>query len=111
MRSGVIAQKVGMTRVYMSSGEGVPVTVLKLDGCQVVAQRTKDKNGTIALQLGFGLAPRSKHTPKAERGQTRPRECRGEDARLPSFVSTSRGFSLSAPRSRPTISLRASSSM
>lgn len=67
MRSGVIAQKVGMTRVYMSSGEGVPVTVLKLDGCQVVAQRTKDKDGYTAVQLGSGLA-KVKNTSKAERG-------------------------------------------
>ena len=47
MRSGVIAQKVGMTRVYNDAGEHVPVTVLRLDGCQVVAQRTVEKNGGI----------------------------------------------------------------
>ena len=52
MRSGVIAQKVGMTRVYNDGGEHVPVTVLKLDGCQVVAHRTKDKNGYTAVQVG-----------------------------------------------------------
>ncbi|MEM8798428.1 MAG: 50S ribosomal protein L3, partial [Pseudomonadota bacterium] len=51
MRSGVIAQKVGMTRIFNEAGEGVPVTVLKLDQCQVVAQRTKDTNGYSALQL------------------------------------------------------------
>ena len=67
MRSGVIAQKVGMTRVYTPSGEGVPVTVLKLDSCQVVAQRTKDKDGYTAVQLGSGLA-KVKNTSKAERG-------------------------------------------
>ena len=67
MRSGVIATKVGMTRVYTTTGEGVPVTVLKLDNCQVVAQRTKDKDGYTALQLGSGLA-KVKNTPKAERG-------------------------------------------
>ena len=54
MRSGVIATKLGMTRVYTPSGEGVPVTVLKLDGCQVIAHRTKEKNGYVALQLGAG---------------------------------------------------------
>ena len=67
MRSGVIAQKVGMTRVYTASGEGVPVTVLKMDGCQVVAQRTKDKDGYTAVQLGLGLA-KVKNVSKAERG-------------------------------------------
>ena len=67
MRSGVIAQKVGMTRVYLTTGEGVPVTVLKLDGCQVVAQRTKDKDGYTAVQLGSGLA-KVKNVSKAERG-------------------------------------------
>ena len=56
MRSGVIAQKVGMTRVFTDAGEHVPVTVLQLDNCQVVGHRTKDKNGYIALQLGSGSA-------------------------------------------------------
>ena len=56
MRSGVIATKLGMTRIYMESGEQVPVTVLKLDACQVVAHRTQEKNGYTALQLGAGLA-------------------------------------------------------
>src|SRR5206468_589505 len=54
MRSGVIAQKVGMTRVFTDGGEHVPVTVLRLANCQVVAQRTKEKNGYVALQLGSG---------------------------------------------------------
>ena len=68
MRSGVIAQKVGMTRIFTDAGEHVPVTVLKVDNCQVVAHRTKDKNGYVALQLGSG-ARRSVYMPKAERGQ------------------------------------------
>jgi large subunit ribosomal protein L3 len=67
MRSGVIAQKLGMTRVFNDGGEHVPVTVLKLDGCQVVAQRTLEKNGYTALQLGAGLA-KVKNVSKAERG-------------------------------------------
>ena len=67
MRSGVIAQKVGMTRVYNDAGEHVPVTVLRMENCQVVAQRTKEKNGYTAVQLGVGLA-RVKNTPKAMRG-------------------------------------------
>jgi large subunit ribosomal protein L3 len=67
MRSGVIAQKLGMTRVFTDDGEQVSVTVLKLDNCQVVAQRTADKNGYTAVQLGVGLA-KVKNTPRAMRG-------------------------------------------
>jgi len=67
MRSGVITQKLGMTRVFMDGGEQVPVTVLKLDNCQVVAQRTVDKNGYTAVQLGSGLR-KVKNTTKPMRG-------------------------------------------
>lgn len=68
MRSGVIAQKVGMTRVFTEAGEHVPVTVLKLEGCQVVAHRTMEKNGYTAVQLGIGRA-KVKNVSKAERGR------------------------------------------
>jgi large subunit ribosomal protein L3 len=67
MRSGVIAQKVGMTRVYNDAGEHVPVTVLRMESCQVVAQRTEEKNGYTAVQLGVGLS-KVKNTSKALRG-------------------------------------------
>jgi large subunit ribosomal protein L3 len=67
MRSGVIAQKLGMTRVFTDQGVHVPVTVLRLDQCQVVAHKTQDKNGYTALQLGAGLA-KVKNVSKAERG-------------------------------------------
>ena len=67
MRSGVIAQKVGMTRIYNDAGEHVPVTVLRMENCQVVAQRTEEKNGYTAVQLGVGLA-KVKNTTKALRG-------------------------------------------
>jgi large subunit ribosomal protein L3 len=67
MRSGVIAQKLGMTRIYNDAGEHVPVTVLRMENCQVVAQRTKEKNGYTAVQLGVGLA-KVKNTSKAMRG-------------------------------------------
>jgi large subunit ribosomal protein L3 len=67
MRSGVIAQKVGMTRIFTSGGEHVPVTVLRLANCQVVAHRTKDKNGYVAVQLGSG-SRRINNVTKAERG-------------------------------------------
>ncbi|MGA0594877.1 50S ribosomal protein L3 [Enterovirga sp. CN4-39] len=68
MRSGVIAQKLGMTRIFTDAGEHIPVTVLKLDQCQVVAHRTKEKNGYTALQLGIGRA-KVKNVSKAERGR------------------------------------------
>jgi large subunit ribosomal protein L3 len=67
MRSGVIAQKVGMTRVFTDAGEHVPVTVLRLAGCQVVGHRSKDQNGYVALQLGAG-SRKVKNVSKAERG-------------------------------------------
>ncbi len=54
MRSGLIAQKMGMSRVFDDTGEHVPVTVLKVDNCQVVSVRTEDKHGYWALQLGVG---------------------------------------------------------
>jgi large subunit ribosomal protein L3 len=68
MRSGVIAQKLGMTRIFTDAGEHVPVTVLKVDQCQVVAHRTMDKNGYTALQVGVGKA-KVKNVSKAERGR------------------------------------------
>jgi large subunit ribosomal protein L3 len=67
MRSGVIAQKMGMTRVFTEAGEHVPVTVLRLANCQVVAHRTKEKNGYVALQLGSGMR-KPKNLTKATRG-------------------------------------------
>ncbi|MBI1650245.1 MULTISPECIES: 50S ribosomal protein L3 [Hyphomicrobium] len=66
MRSGVIAQKVGMTRIFTDSGEHIPVTVLKMDNVQVIAHRTNDKNGYTALQLGAGSRKPSRLT-KADR--------------------------------------------
>src|SRR6516225_5182963 len=67
MRSGIIAQKVGMTRIFTDAGEHVPVTVLKVDHCQVVAHRTLEKNGYTAVQLGIGKA-KVKNVSRAERG-------------------------------------------
>jgi large subunit ribosomal protein L3 len=67
MRSGVIAQKVGMMRVFTDSGEHVPATVLRLANCQVIAHRTKDKDGYVALQLGAGTR-KVGNVGKAERG-------------------------------------------
>ncbi len=56
MRSGVIAQKLGMSRVFAEDGRQTPVTVLRLEGLQVVAQRTEDRDGYSAVQLGAGFA-------------------------------------------------------
>ena len=67
MRTGVVAQKVGMTRVFTEAGEHVPVTVLRLAQCQVVAHRSKDSNGYVALQLGAGKR-RPATLSKAQRG-------------------------------------------
>ena len=67
MRSGLLAQKVGMMRIFTDAGEHVPVTVLKVDQCQVVAHRTQDANGYTALQLGSG-SRKVKNVTRAQRG-------------------------------------------
>ncbi|WP_317279137.1 50S ribosomal protein L3 [Kordiimonas aquimaris] len=67
MRTGLIAKKLGMTRVFNDDGRHVPVTVLQLEGCQVVAQRTNEKDGYTALQLGAGTR-KVKNVTKAQRG-------------------------------------------
>ena len=67
MRTGVIARKEGMTRVYDENGQQVPVTVLKIDACQVVSVRSEEKDGYTAVQLGAGAA-KVKRTSKAMRG-------------------------------------------
>ncbi len=67
MRSGVIAKKLGMTRLFMEDGRQVPVTVLQMENLQVVAQRTGDKDGYSAVQLGAGAA-KAKRTSAAMRG-------------------------------------------
>jgi large subunit ribosomal protein L3 len=73
MRTGVIAKKVGMTRVFQDDGRHVPVTVLSLENCQVVSVRTADRDGYVAVQLGAGTAkqknvakPQREHFAKAE---------------------------------------------
>jgi large subunit ribosomal protein L3 len=68
MRSGLIAQKLGMTRLFTADGTDVPVTVLGLQNCQVVGQRTQDRDGYVALQLGAGTVKANNIT-KADRGQ------------------------------------------
>jgi large subunit ribosomal protein L3 len=67
MRTGLIAQKMGMTRLFADDGRHVPVTVLKVENCQVVAQKTLEKDGYYGLQLGVGTA-KVKNVTKPERG-------------------------------------------
>ena len=67
MRSGVIAKKIGMTRIFSEDGKQIPVTVLHLDRVEVVANRTKNKDGYSAVQLGSGSA-KVKNVTKAMRG-------------------------------------------
>src|SRR5690348_3621394 len=66
-RTGLVAQKVGMTRLFTGEGDQVPVTVLKVDECRVIAQRTADTNGYTAIQIGVGKA-KVKNVSKAMRG-------------------------------------------
>jgi large subunit ribosomal protein L3 len=67
MRTGLIVRKLGMTRLFDEAGSHTPVTVLSLEGCAVTGQRTRDRDGYVALQLGAG-AKKAKNTSKAERG-------------------------------------------
>ena len=67
LRSGVLVKKVGMTRLFLEDGKQIPVTVLQLDNLQVVAQRTVEKDGYTAVQLGAG-SPKVKRVSKAMRG-------------------------------------------
>lgn len=67
MRTGLIARKEGMTRIFDADGQHIPVTVLKIDHCQVVAVRSKDTDDYVAVQLGAGKA-KIKRTSKANRG-------------------------------------------
>src|SRR5580693_6082970 len=67
MRTGLIAQKLGMSRIFTDDGNHVPVTVLHIDNCQVVAHRTQERDGYVALQLGVGAA-KVKNVSKPMRG-------------------------------------------
>ena len=67
MRTGLIAQKLGMSRIFTDAGDHIPVTVLRIDNCQVVAHRTQERDGYTALQLGVGAA-KVKNVSKPMRG-------------------------------------------
>ena len=84
MRSGVIAKKMGMTRIFQDDGRHVPVTVLSLDGLQVVSRKEADRDGYVALQLGAGTA-KAKNLSKPERGHFGKAEVEPK-ARLAEFV-------------------------
>jgi large subunit ribosomal protein L3 len=93
MRTGVIAKKVGMTRLFQEDGRHVPVTVLALEDCQVVSHRTEDRDGYVALQVGSGEAkqknvakPQREHFAKAQvslKKKVAEFRLSGEDALLP----------------------------
>ena len=68
MRTGLIARKMGMTRVFQDDGSHIPVTVLQLDNCRAIATRTEQEDGYTAVQVGFGKA-KVKNVSKAMRGQ------------------------------------------
>lgn len=67
MRTGLVAQKLGMTRLFTTDGEHIPVTVLKVDSCQVIQSKTLEKEGYTALQIGVGER-KAKNTTKPLRG-------------------------------------------
>ena len=99
MRTGLIAQKVGMSRVFADDGRHIPVTVLKVDNCQVVSQRTEEKDGYCAIQLGVGNA-KVKRVSKAMRGhfaaaKVEPKR-RLEEFRIPADAMVDVGAELSA---------------
>jgi large subunit ribosomal protein L3 len=96
MRTGVIAKKVGMTRLFQDDGRHVPVTVLALEDCQVVARKEADRDGYTAVQLGAGQA-KAKNVAKPQRGhfgkaevepKARVAEFRVEEAELLEVGST-----------------------
>ena len=99
MRTGLIAQKVGMSRFFADDGRHIPVPVLKVDNCQVVSQRTEEKDGYCAIQLGVGNA-KVKRVSKAMRGhfaaaKVEPKR-RLEEFRIPADAMVDVGAELSA---------------
>ncbi len=97
MRTGLIAQKLGMSRLFRDDGTHVPVSVLLVDGCQVVAQRTEEKDGYTALQLGLGKA-KVKNVSKPS-AATSPRPASSRSVSWPSSGWTPTCWSRSVRRS------------
>jgi ribosomal protein L3 len=108
MRTGLLARKLGMTRIFTEDGNHVPVTVLAVDNCQVVAVRTPEKDGYRALQLGVGIA-KVKNVSKANAVISRRRKS-SQRRGSPNSASPTTRSSRSAPRSPWRILCRASGS-
>jgi ribosomal protein L3 len=83
MRTGVIAKKVGMTRLFQEDGRHVPVTVLSLENCQVVSRRDEDKDGYVAVQLGAGLPRRRMSPSRSASSSPRLKSSQGSRRRIP----------------------------
>jgi large subunit ribosomal protein L3 len=84
MRTGVIAKKMGMTRLFQEDGRHVPVTVLALENVQVISRKEADRDGYVAVQLGAGTA-KAKNLSKPERGHFGKAEVEPK-ARVAEFV-------------------------
>lgn len=95
MRTGLIARKEGMSRVFDAEGRQVPVTVLKVDDCQVVSVRSEAKDGYVALQIGAGKA-KVKRTSKSNRGHFAKAKVEPKK-NSPNSVSRMKTFSMSGP--------------
>ena len=107
MRTGVIAKKMGMTRLFQDDGRHVPVTVLALDNVQVVARREAERDGYVAVQLGAGTA-KAKNLSQAAARPFRQGRGGAEGEASSSSASPRTRSSTSAPSSPPTISSPAS---
>ena len=113
MRTGVIAKKMGMMRLFNEDGRHVPVTVLALEGCQVVGARSQEKDGYYAVRLGAGVR-KAKNVNKPQRGefakaQVEPKarvvefRVEGEDGLLPVGATISLQASWSTLPARPRV--------
>ena len=101
MRIGLLAEKLGMTRIFTPDGEHVPVTVLRVDECEVTANRTAEKDGYNAVQLGSGKA-KTKRVSNAMRGHYAKAKV-APKKNSPSSGSTKMGWWSPAPSSRSII--------
>ena len=101
LRSGIIAKKVGMTRLFLEDGKQVPVTVLQLDNLQVVAQRTIERDGYTAVQLGAGTAKAKRVSAPMRGGELVTRPVRFSGASLCLNFATSAAGALRVELQRP----------
>ena len=108
MRTGVLAEKLGMTRVFDDDGSHVPVSVLRVQDCEVVAARRPDKDGYAAVQLGIGRA-KAKNVTKPMRGHFAKAKVTPK-ARLAEFRVSEDALLIRAPACRSAISWSANTS-